>query len=260
MCRRFVDRFSRKRPLRGTIVFQGRYEQRERLTRPAVWASLVLVGTSFLSSACGVRAGRATLDSGVTVSNDSSRKPAPGEHAMSDSNRGKPRSDDAALEALFPNLDSTQRARAIERQRRQDQRAREEASRERERAVKEPLQFGIIDGPLPENAIGYILRDPSAATKRLIVFSTLNLSDAAIQIARNALFEDQYELPLVTERRVLLVWADQRVRVGNAWRQMHYWGMETAGKGDAAGFLAAPRGEKILIPEVGAVQIVEVEK
>lgn len=123
-------------------------------------------------------------------------------------------------------------------------------------AAASPLRFGFVDGQLPDGAAAVIVRRPGARMGRLVVFGTSTISDLAFSLSLHALREDEDEAPHPGSPRLIKVWPDQRVQDPDGTRQMHYVIPATV-RGDAVWLLGARELERVVIPGIGEVRIVE---
>jgi hypothetical protein len=119
-----------------------------------------------------------------------------------------------------------------------------------------PLQFGLIDGPLPDGASAVVVRMPAGPARRLIVFSVQSVTDLAFSVALHALREDERAVPEAAESRMLRVWPDQRVEGEGIAKRMAYR-VGTAGRGDAALLLRGITTGVVMVPTLGQVRLVE---
>lgn len=120
------------------------------------------------------------------------------------------------------------------------------------------LQYGIARGTLPGGAIAAVVREPGPSGARMIVVPEQTVTDRALSLARLALAEDEREAPEVESRRVLLVWNDQRVQGPAGEKKMEYR-IPAAHRQDFVELLRARRSAEIQVPDVGPVQMVEVD-
>ncbi|HEX8830904.1 MAG TPA: hypothetical protein VF705_07060 [Longimicrobium sp.] len=120
-----------------------------------------------------------------------------------------------------------------------------------------PLRFAFAAEGLPESAVAAVVRNPGGETRRMLVFSESSISDRAISLARLALMEDEQDVPEPDKERVLLVWADQRVRAGGQTKVKNY-SVPSRGRGEASALLRASRLPAIQVGELGRVVPVEV--
>jgi hypothetical protein len=134
--------------------------------------------------------------------------------------------------------------------------AAQEVERREARYGRVPLQFGLIDGPLPDGASAMVVRMPTGPARRLIVFSAQSVSDLAVSVSLHALREDEEAVPEASATRMLRVWSDQRVEGEGIAKQMHYR-VGKAGRGDAALLLRGITTGGVVVPTLGDVRLVE---
>jgi predicted small secreted protein len=122
-----------------------------------------------------------------------------------------------------------------------------------------PVRYAFAERPLPRGAIAAVLRDPGGEPRRALIFSESTISPRATSLARLALYRDEGELPEAAARRVLFIWDDQRVE-----GEGKSWNLNAVLNGGPPGLvedlLAAPRGAKIDVSQIGPVRIVETEQ
>ncbi|HET7234463.1 MAG TPA: hypothetical protein VFJ16_30905 [Longimicrobium sp.] len=121
-----------------------------------------------------------------------------------------------------------------------------------------PVRYAFAERPLPRGAIAAVLRDPEGEPRRALILSESTISPRATSLARLALYRDEGEFPEATARRVLFIWADQRVEA-----EGKSWNLNAVLNGGPPGLvndlLAAPRGKSIDVPELGPVRVVQTE-
>jgi hypothetical protein len=119
-----------------------------------------------------------------------------------------------------------------------------------------PIRYGVTDALLPNGAIAAIVREPSGDARRLMVFSSVNVTPAALLIARLALTEDELAVMDPAPGRVVYVWSDQRFQAPGREGRMGY--ILHPVSAHLKHLLRARTVSIITVPELGEVRIVDV--
>jgi hypothetical protein len=202
---------------------------------------LPLVTLVLLGAACDAAARRAPTS------------PSPGGASM---DKGGPPSPDDRLRFIRIEDMEPDFAAYVRRQLSDPEHIRE-TERAHERQLRAgPLGFAFAADGLPEGAVAAVVRNRSGQARRMLVFSESSITDRAISLARLALMEDEQDVPEPDQERVLLVWADQRVRAGGQIKVKNY-NVPSRGRGEASALLRANRLAAVQVETLGRVVPVE---
>ena len=123
--------------------------------------------------------------------------------------------------------------------------------------------YAVVDGPLGENVLAQVIRDPSAPDPQLIVLSEASVDDEVIRFAGLAWLDDAMNQPEIAERRVLSLMGDQRIKLetpaGVSWRD---FAPKTANRAEDQSsqtrqlLARAAKAPKVEVNGVGQVRIV----
>ena len=155
---------------------------------------LSLIGLAVIASACDTKAFMTST-------------PTP---AMEKRGRGEERIPQGGARFVSPGELSKEQIRAVEAHASEIE---EETAQRRVRNSQSPERYGFVSKPLPDGAVAVVVRDPASPIQRMHLYSEQSFSDLAHILALAALDVDEKQVPTTTERRLLYVFSDQRVRI-----------------------------------------------
>lgn len=76
--------------------------------------------------------------------------------------------------------------------------------------------YGIAPSEKLNGAIAWLIRDPQASQKRLVVLSKQDVSDGLYVMTRHLMYRDLEAFPVANGRRVIKLYKDQQVQIEEA--------------------------------------------